>query len=197
MMACARVAFVALAFLWSWSARADTMYGFVRIACVPETGLLDIEYRGLHDNVVGRAGDGKEPEPAGALARSGFLDPRGLTSRCTLGDAAYVVSAARDVRSNRMCGGDPEIYLSVTRNGAAFVTDVAFGDSCHGLPSVSRLTLGDGPTNRRRPEAEICYLAGDGTPSQRCEWVFDDLGRRFPLDQAAVRRSVEAAGKAP
>ena len=195
--ACVKTAFIALLFLCSWSARADTTYGFVRIACVPETGLLDIEYRSLHDNVVGHGAGGRALEPADALAKNGFFNARGLASRCTLGDSAYAISASQDVRSNRMCGGSPDIYLSVTRNGAPFVTDVVFGESCPGLPSLKRLTLGDGPTNRRRPEAQLCYLTGGARPLEQCEWVFDDLGRRFPLDQAAVRRFVDAAAKAP
>lgn len=35
------------------TAQADTSYDFVRIACVPENGLLAVEYRMLHDAVSG------------------------------------------------------------------------------------------------------------------------------------------------
>lgn len=170
---------------------ADTSNDVVRIACVPEAGLLDVEVRSLHDSVAsGPDGQDKRTE---VLARAGFHDPHGLTFTCRLGAITYLISAQQDETSNRMCGGSPEVYLTVTRDGAQLLSDVVVGSSCHELPSITRLTVGDGPGSWRGRETEVCYSSGKAGDPGRCEWTFGKpsaFDRRFPIDEDRLRRIV-------
>lgn len=167
------------------AARADTSYDFVRLTCVPETGLLAIEYRSLHDAVVG-ANAQRVPSPA--LARHGLHRPQNLDQACQLRGARYRITAKQAPTSNFMCGGSPEIYLSVARNGVALVDSVAFGYSCNQYPSVQSITLGDGLKGRHEREARICYSTGRDNEPERCEYE-PDFKKTFPLNQDAVRRA--------
>ncbi|MET0983199.1 MAG: hypothetical protein ABWY02_13940 [Telluria sp.] len=181
-----------LGILLSRVSHADTSKDFVRVACVPAAGMLDVEYRYLHDSVAGARTDQDKKRKA-ALSREGFHDPRGLKFTCVLGKVTYVISAAQDATSNRMCGGSPEVFLSVTRNGAAFFSDVVFGNSCNGLPFITRFTIGDGPRSWRGRETEVCYSSGKENDSARCEWTFDGsagFDKRFPIDQDRLGRIV-------
>lgn len=47
-------------------AHADTMKGLVRISCVPVIGLLDIEFRELHDSVAADPTDPQSNKMCGA-----------------------------------------------------------------------------------------------------------------------------------
>jgi hypothetical protein len=172
---------------------ADTLKHFVRIACVPETGLLDVESRFLHDSVA------DDPDPAGQkerdayLAQSGFHDPRGLQFTCLLGGISYVITAEQDQASDKICGGDPEVYLNVTRNGENFLSHVIFGESCNQLPSVMRLTIGDGPKSWRGRETSVCYFSGKAGEPDHCEWTFGipaEFDKRFPIDEDRIRKIV-------
>ncbi|MFC5458559.1 hypothetical protein [Massilia niabensis] len=147
---------------------ADTSKDFVRIACVPAAGMLDVENRYLHDSVAG-ARSHQDKKRNKALLQAGFHDPRGLKFTCVLGKVTYVISAEQDATSNRMCGGSPEVFLSVTRNGAAFLSDVVFGSSCNQLPFITRFTVGDGSRSWRGRETEVCYSSGKETDPGRCE----------------------------
>ncbi|QJE02048.1 hypothetical protein HH212_20155 [Massilia forsythiae] len=173
------------------AAYADTSPDFVRIACVPEAGLLDVEYRRLHDSM---ASDPAGPDGRRAvLAAAGFHDPHDLRVSCTLGTATYTVTAQQDPASNLLCGGVPEIHLSLARNGERVLSDVVFGDSCRRLPSVTGITVGDGPAAWRGRETRVCYRDGeeDGTPA--CDWTSGGqpaFDRRFPVDQARLRAIV-------
>jgi hypothetical protein len=173
--------------------RADTSKHVVRIACVPEAGLLDVDSRLLHDSVS------SDPSPAGRAARdtrlaeSGFHDPHGLNLTCVLGAASYVVTAEQDPTSDRICGGDPEVYLTVTRDGAPFFSNVVFGESCNRMPAVMRFTVGDGPKSWRGRETSVCYLTGKEDGPEHCDWTFGaaaEFSRRFPIDEERVRNIV-------
>jgi hypothetical protein len=173
------------------AAKADTTKDFVRLACVPEAGLLDVEYRNLHDSV---AGDPKGPAERNAiLARQGFHDPHGLKFSCELGGVTYFISAEQDPTTERMCGGAPEVFLTVTRGGKKFFTDVVFGESCNGLPSVMRFSVGDGPKSWRGRETQVCYSTGKETDPVFCDWTFGNganFDKRFPIDGQRLQRIV-------
>lgn len=156
-------------------ARADTVRDFVRTACVPEAGLLDVEYRGLHDSVAVDRG-GKEQRNS-ALAQAGFHPPRGLKLSCRLGDVSYAIATDQGPTSERRCGGSPEVYLSITRNGEKILSDVVLGESCQGLPSVTRITIGDGPQSWRGRETQLCYSKEGDSGKPQCEWIFGDQKR--------------------
>lgn len=191
MKACA---FALVLFLLSLhGARADTTQGFVRIACVPEAGLLDIGYRGLHDSIAGSGAPGTQAGRNAVLERAGFYLPRGLAFTCKLGDATYTVSSQQDDMSQRMCGEDPEIGLTLTRGSEKLLSDVNFGESCHQQPSVMRITIGDGPRSWRGRETQVCYATGKWDDAQACDWTFGAqavFDKRFPLDQERVRKIV-------
>lgn len=169
---------------------ADTSSDVVRIACVPEAGLLDVEIRSLHDSVASGP-EGQEKRNA-VLARAGFHDPHGLTFTCRLGAITYLISSQQDEISNRMCGGSPEVYLTITRDGAPFLSDVVAGSSCRELPSITRLTVADGPGSWRGRETRLCYSSGKTDDPGQCEWTGEPsaFGRRFPIDADRLRRIV-------
>jgi hypothetical protein len=177
--------------LFNQAAKADTTRDFVRMSCVPEAGLLDIEYRGLHDSVAGSPN--AQTERDAALERAGFHNPRGLKFSCQLGDITYSVSSAQDETSERMCGASPEVYLTVTRGGSKFLSDVIFGDSCHQLPSVMRVTVGDGPQSWRGRETQVCYATGKDGDAVFCDWTFGgsaQFDKQFPIDEARIEQLV-------
>jgi hypothetical protein len=169
---------------------ADTSNDFVRIACVPEAGLLDVEVRSLHDSIAsGPEGQDKRNE---VLARAGFHDPHGLAFTCRLGAITYLISSQQDETSNRMCGGSPEVYLTVTRDGTPLLSNVVTGDSCHELPSITRLTVADGPGSWRGRETKVCYSSGKADDPGQCEWTGEPskFERRFPIDADRLQRIV-------
>ncbi|TFW31316.1 hypothetical protein [Massilia horti] len=172
-------------------ANADTMKDFVRISCIPEVGLLDVEYRGLHDSVA-RDPKGLDARTA-PLARDGFHDPHGLEFSCDLGGVTYTISADQGPTSNGVCGGNPEVHLTVTRAGDQFLSDVVFGENCYERPSVMRVTVGDGPNSWRGRETQLCHATGKGTDPVVCDWTFggpDAFGKRFPINQNRLQNMV-------
>ena len=182
---------IVLGILLNQVSKADTMKDFVRISCIPEAGLLDIEYRGLHDSVA--VSPNSPAERNAVLERAGFHSPRGLKFSCELGGTMYTISSKQDEPSERMCGASPEIYLSVMRGNSKILSDVVFGDSCHQLASVTRITAGDGKQSWRGRETQICYASGkDNEPAFR-DWTFGaqaQFDKRLPIDQARVQRIV-------
>lgn len=172
-----------LGMLLAQATRADTTKDFVRIACVPEAGLFDLEFRTLYDSVAGGAGD--QDKRTAALAQAGFRDPHGLAFSCALGGVVYSVSAQQDPTSERMCGGEPEVYVTVKRDGATLLSNVVFGESCHGLPSLTHFTVGDGPNSWRGRETHVCYATGKDTDPPLCDWTFGGqaaFDKKFPVD---------------
>lgn len=178
-----------LSMLFCRAAQADTSPDFVRIACVPDAGLLDVEYRTLHDSV---SHDPKEERARGALlAKAGFHDPHQLKFSCVLGGVTYNIAADQDAPSQRMCGGSPEVHVTVSRNGEPLLSDVIFGESCNQLPSVMRLTVGDGPKSWRGRETQVCYATGKESDPVFCDWTFgmqSQFDMRFPLDGKRVEK---------
>lgn len=91
-----------------------------------------------------------------------------------------------------MCGGDPGVWLTVTRNGKKLFSDVIFGGFC-GAPSVMRLTIGDGLRSWRGRETEVCYSSGKDSDPDQCEWTFGgpaEFAKGFPVDQARIQQIV-------
>ena len=178
-----------LSVLFCRVAHADTSPGFVRIACVPAAGLLDVEYRALHDSVS--VDPKREQERSAQLARAGFHDPHHLKFSCVIGGITYAIVADQDPGSERICGGDPEVYLTLMRDGEKLLSNVIFGESCNRLPSVMRITAGDGPNSWRGRETQVCYATGNEADPAFCDWTFGqqlEFDKRFPLDQKRVER---------
>jgi hypothetical protein len=171
-------------------AQADTMKSVVRISCLPAIGLLDIEFRALHDSVA--SGD-RESDRKRVLEQAGFYDPHGLKFSCNLGAADYQITAEQDLPVNKICGPDPEVYLSTTRGGERFVTHVTFGTSCNEQTAITRITIGDGPNSWRGRETQVCYSTNKRGEPEHCDWTFgkpDEFEKRFPIDQDRIQRIV-------
>jgi hypothetical protein len=186
--------------LASGAARADVTYDFVRVACVPEVGMLDVEYRGVHDTVAGDMHDG-DMRRANALRQYGFYPARGLDMSCKLGQVVYRIKAEQGPEvENVMCGASPEVRLTVTRNGAPVLREVLLGINCESQPAVQRITFADGPGIMRDTEATVCYLSNDvGVDKTYCDWFWEkngDFKKKFPIDQDKVRARVERVMKA-
>lgn len=171
---------------------ADTSKRLVRVACVPEAGLLDVESRYLHDSVSGDPAPKRQAERNALLTQAGFHDPHGLKLSCVLGGVNYLITAEQDEPSSAMCGGDPGVFLTVTRNSEKFLSNVIFGGSC-GAPSVMRFTIGDGSKSWRGRETEVCYSSGKDLDPDHCEWTFGgpaEFNKRFPIDEDRLRKIV-------
>jgi hypothetical protein len=168
---------------------ADPSRRFFRVACVPEAGLLDIEPRYLAEKVWSAESAWEQKERNTALARAGLHDPHALNISCVLGGDSYVITTDQGEPTDAMCGGDPGIDLTVTRNNEALLSRVFFGPAC-GQASVTRFTVGVSSKSKRGQETEFCYSSGkDGVPDY-CEWTgsVDDLKRDFPVDQDRLER---------
>jgi hypothetical protein len=173
-------------------AKADTMKDFVRISCVPEAGLLDIEFRSLHDSVA--VSPNAQDDRSAILAREGFQNPHGLKFSCELGGVTYHVSADQDQPSEqRICGEVPEVYLNVARGDDKILSDVVFGESCNQLPSVTRITVGESPKSWRGRETQVCYSTGKDSDAVFCDWTFGrqaEFDKHFPIDEKRIQRIV-------
>lgn len=184
------MAVLLLAALAPGTSHAAASNAFVRIACVPESGLLDVESRTLHDSVSADPMADKSGITA-ALSRAGFHRPRGLRSACNLDGVLYEITAARGDSIDLACGADPDVYLTVTRNGANLFSHVVFGASCPQRPSLMRFSVIDGTRPWRARETRACYATGkDGEP-EHCDWISGpqpEFEKRFPVDQSVVER---------
>lgn len=184
-----------LSLLAGGTAHADTSKHVVRLACVPAAGLLHLETDYLHDSVA--VDPANQAGRDAVLAQAGFYDAHALSVTCELGAATYVISTKQDVVSERMCGGDPEIYLTVKRNGQLVLDDVPFGQTCNQIPSVKRMVVGDGPNAWRGREMQVCYATGRSTAvgfePDYCDWTFGapaQFEQRFPVDRARIEKIV-------
>jgi hypothetical protein len=164
---------------------------FVRLSCVPQAGLLDIEPRYLEDNVWSAGSLQEQKGRNAALAKAGFNDPHAFKISCVLGRDNYVITIEQGEPTNAMCGGDPVVFLTVTRNSDEILSRVFFGPAC-GQASVTRLTIGGHASSNRGQETEFCYSSGkDGVPDY-CEWTggIDDFKKDFPIDENRLERIV-------
>lgn len=170
-------------------AQADTMKSLVRISCVPKIGLLDVEFRDLHDSVATAPTGQGDRQPL--LAQAGFQDPHRLKFSCDLDGITYLITAEQDSPTNKICGASPEVYLTVTRAGEKLVSKAVFGASCNGSPSVNRITIGDGPKSWRGRETQVCYSSGKLGSAGVCDWTFGtpaQFANRFPVDQDRLQQ---------
>jgi hypothetical protein len=154
--------------------------------------LLDVESRYLHDSVSGDPDSKGQAERDARLAQSGFYDSHTFKLSCVLGGVDYLITTQQGEPTNAMCGGDPGVFLTVTRNGEKLFSDVIFGGFC-GAPSVMRFTIGDGPRSWRGRETEVCYSSGKDSDPDQCEWTFGgaaEFAKRFPVDQARIQKIV-------
>ena len=107
---------------------------FATIACSPKTGTLTVQYIFGSDD--------------GSNNLSEF--PRS----CKLGSARYRIRALRGPYTQSRCGGQPPVFIWLTRNSAPLVSDAAFGDNCHGGPAIVELRVQE--STGRLGAMEVC-----------------------------------------
>jgi hypothetical protein len=196
-----KAAVAATLFCCFTAAHADQSYEFVRVSCVPENGMLAVEYRLLHDSVAGYLWKDPRESPK-ALQKHDLYRARGLDMSCIVGNATYVLKGTQSEETEAHNGACPEVFLDVTRNGQPFFRHVVLGDSCNRLPALMRFTIGEN-TKHHEPEAEVCYRGAFDQmlplyqERQSCEWIFgdEDFAKRFPIDEDAIRRVTERVKK--
>lgn len=176
--------------LVSPTAQADFHYDFVRIACIKATRFLDIEYHPIHNSAVDAEPDEPTKSRFDIWAKHGFFAPGNLTYKCSLPESEYKVIASQNDWGNGMCGGAPEIYLSLYKNNKPLLNNIVFGGSCFGNHSITKISIQDGKSGWYAREFQICFQSNpsDGGDSGRtnCEWFFDE--NNFPIDQKSMQR---------
>jgi hypothetical protein len=169
----------AVAAIAPMTAHADYDVPFVRVACIPEARLLDIEFRPMHNGNV--AGTPKQVWP-----KHGFYDPTRLDLKCTLPQSSYRIVTSQEHPEYGHCVAYPEVRFSLLRNGATLVRDIVLGESCPaGAPSITRLTIQEAVPGYTDTEAEVCVRYGADGAQSRCDWVFGGENFKFvfsPLD---------------
>lgn len=172
-------------------ANADNVMDFVRVACIPETRFLDVEYAGILDNDMA---DQHDPSTLGKLraawSRNGFHEPGNLNLRCALPDSEYQIVASQRPKGGGMCGGAPDIIFSLLRNGVAMVDHVVFGNSCAGRNAITHVSIGDGRHARHPEVVEICFENANASLRQ-CRWFLPEESKfpeTFPIRQEALEK---------
>lgn len=169
-------------------AQADESEDFIRISCMPEIGVLDVDYRAIHTSSANRLPEGGSLADQG-IAKYGFYSPTNLTQTCALKKTTYrVVATQAEPRAQGKCGGAPEINLSIFAGNKPLIKKVVFGDGCKDTSSLIRVTIRPGTGKGKTQEAEICLKNGT-TGLSRCEWFFESIPESwaaFPIGQDFV-----------
>ena len=170
-------------------AHADSTVDYVRIACMTDIHLLDIEYRTIHYSsstpLYGEAtASGKD-----AWSNNGFFAPNNLERQCVFPWSKFrIVTTQKEASASGRCGASPEIKLSLYLDDKALVKNAIFGDSCSENHSITRISVRDGMNNGKPHEVEICFKNGQNNIS-RCELFFQDIEQSwaiFPFDQKII-----------
>lgn len=119
----------------SGPAKADEYIETVRITCIPEIPLLQIEYVAINDasNFLDRNGFGRVAEASQwqKLRKYGYVPARRFDVTCKLPNATYRIWGHRPNRRERgECGGDPRASLSVARADILLIDKVYLEPSC-------------------------------------------------------------------
>jgi hypothetical protein len=181
---------VAATLLGPVSARADWGFDFVRLACIPESGYLQLEYKVVSGRDVltdAQLDDTKTAERLRAWERHGFLDPHHLKRTCRLAEATYVIETAQaPPAASGTCGGAPRIALDVTHNGERLFTDVPLGPNCIRGPGVANVEVSEPPAGWGGRTMTVCVF--NDAEQTRCKYLADDeaLGAG-PITEDRVR----------
>jgi hypothetical protein len=166
--------FLAVALVTSVPGHAQA-YQFVRVTCVPANGYLEVEYKTVEQEVFEGA-----THAGRTFADNGYLDPQAADSECKLGTALYVVSSRQEPpHATGTCGAAPPIILTLRRNKSVLIDHVAFGDTCNGEPSITRLWLHEDKATETPAEMSLCIAPritdfGARAPDQVCPYLTAD-----------------------
>ena len=180
---------------------ADYSYDFVRISCIKEIQFLDIEYKSIHNTAIDSIFADRD-SPLKIWSKHGFFSPKKLYYECPFAHTdtyyssqiTYKLVTKQAEGGNGMCGGAPEIFLSLYRNNELFIDNVVFGGSCIGNSSISHIYI-SGVSGKYPEEAQICFQKNSTTgepPQEKCEWFFDNENftkfKKFPINQEVVNK---------
>ncbi len=166
-MGCSRLTVLSLAILCIASAanvKADSATDFVKVTCLPEVDLFEIEQVTLNDLAVG--GESRLE----SWRKNGFVSPRKLSAKCALKSVTVQYDVDQEAGSARQCGAHPEITASLKIDSTVWFENIWFGNSCRGYPTVTKVSLS--------PEggiAEVCF-APRGEDHQYCQVVLGNPG---------------------
>lgn len=119
----------------SGPAKADQYIETVRITCVPEIPLLQIEYVAVNDasNFLHRNGYGRGAtvQQWQKLRKYGYVPARNFDVTCKLPNATYRMWGHQpNRRESGECGGDPRASLSVARADVILIDQIYLEPSC-------------------------------------------------------------------
>lgn len=177
-------AILLIAVVFSKNSYADFDYQFLRVACIPETGFLDISHQFIHNTAI----DASVKNVYQIFEKNGFYIPHKLDIKCKLSEGEYRIVTSQAEIYGGMCGATPEISLSLYRNDKLMIKNLVFGYSCFNNPSVNQIYIQD--SKKEYPtEIEVCLSnnnSDDKLRKEKCEWFFDtykdQYEKMFPLD---------------
>jgi hypothetical protein len=116
-------------------ALADEYIETVRVTCIPEIPLLQIEYVAINDSSdfldrAGRGSTARAPQWQ-KLRKYGYLPARRFDMTCKLPGTTYRIWGNQPDRQPRgECGGDPRASVSVSRADKVIIDKVYLEPSC-------------------------------------------------------------------
>ncbi|QEY14719.1 hypothetical protein D0C16_01250 [Cellvibrio sp. KY-GH-1] len=174
-----------LAMVISNNTYADYDYQFLRIACIPEAGFLDISHQFVHNTAI----DVPVKNVYQIFEESGFYSPHKLDIKCKFAGGEYRIVATQEEPYSGMCGATPDILLSLYRNEKLMIENVIFGYSCFNNPSVNKIYIHASKNEYPPKEMEVCLSNNSSTEKvkkEECKWFFsnyiESYEKMFPLN---------------
>jgi hypothetical protein len=137
---CVSLPILAIQLMLSSSAFADAQYGFVRVTCIKELDLFEIESSrvfNLPPSAKKRLRDFNPGMPLGE--KYGFFSyEKPIKYQCGLRKREIIALVTpREVTNTGECGGEVQADIRLKENGTTILEDT-FGSAC--FPSVNRVT---------------------------------------------------------
>jgi len=177
--------------LFSEKSFSDFDYQFLRIACIPETGFLDISHQFIHNTAI----DLPIKNVYQSFEKSGFYSPHKLDIKCKFSGSEYRIVTTQPEIYSGMCGATPEITLSLYRNNKLMIEKIVFGYSCFNNPSIDHIYIQDSNLEYPPSEMQVCFNnnnSDENLKKETCEWYFDkykeDYEKIFPLNSSGLKK---------
>lgn len=143
-----RTLFIAAGIFFAHVTWADQYYGFVRVACIEELAVLEIDSVTVHASNEAQAFLEKEPgskldeRNLGVLQRRYGLHVEGpILASCKLGERLFSMRLQFTQPSERgMCGAGTRGFLHINVDGKPLLENIRFAEACFGV-GVVRLSL--------------------------------------------------------
>lgn len=183
-------------FLFPGTASADWSMDFVRITCIPEARYFRFDFTPVSGSAVlleAQFDEIKRKQKLQAWEKQGYYEATNLNYECSLPESTYKITATQPpARERGMCGGTPQITLSLIRNGTPILDKVIFGDDCFGGPTVLGAEITDGLQGWDTRQMTLCLSPGDNSP-KKCEFLSETssaISKAIPINQEKVDKYV-------